>query len=109
MYAVCAAAVSKAKNEVSILLHGLVLSMRHCLETFIAHGRNSVSERILIVVMTFCIVKKELRDVVSGQSVLHVSLFDVTEVILVRDVLLLPEVHAKPNGDCTHVQSFEEI
>lgn len=72
--------------------------MKNTVGQHIACARASVNERSAKVMQTFRGVENQPRNIVSGQSVLSDSLFDVSRVILSRDVLLLPQIDAASDG-----------
>lgn len=54
-------------------------------------------------------MQEKLYDIVSAQSGFHDGPFDITCVILYRDILLLPGIDTAPNGDSLAVPRPEKI
>lgn len=87
---VLVAAANKVKDEVSHFLYGTVFYMEDCVGKDSSHALGSVKERFSMMVKIFRGVEHNLHHTISGQSVLHQSLFYISLVISSRDVLLLP-------------------
>lgn len=104
----CAAA-TKAKYEVYHFLRGLVFSLKDSMRKHIARARNPFKERRSTVVEILRSVENDLHDIVSGQSDLENSPFDVICVMRFLDVLKNPWVDIEPYGFHSSLAAVVEI
>lgn len=103
------AAAIKSKDDVSQFQRGLILSMKDCVDTHIAHARPSVCDRSSVVVHIPWKVEGKLQDIVSSQSVFSNGLSGVSRVPLCRDLLLLFWIDATPDGASSAMRAFYEV
>lgn len=83
--------------------------MNICVEKHVTHTRAYGSQHNSMVVQIHRSVDSDLHGVVSGQSVLDDSSFNVSRFIPSHDVLLLYWIDTTPSGNSLSVAAFDEF